>query len=272
MSHDESYEDRGLQVLVDLGWIESREEREPPRVGLDQKFWDHTLSHLLGMVWARPGLPVYDREICVLAVLTAVASHVGSVTHLRKCHAIGIDERKLRELIILTGNFAGWPASDRALTQLDSHLQEPDSSWPSESRMARDESDDVDPEEVLRRLVDPEWGTDDTSWAETIRGGLTTRTKDDLKSLGSGDLSLTPRERQIVAIASLIAMNSDLLKLHLENAHRHGFDEQRLRELIMQAGYYCGWPKFAEATVRFNAVLGNPATTWPEEKRLAASE
>ncbi len=249
------YYQKGQQVLVDLGWNKDLNST-PPLPDLDQGFWDHTLENLLGRVWGRPGLSVRDREIVVLSVLAAVVSPVGIATHLRKAHYIGLSERQVREILVIVGALAGWETTAAAAAQFDRHLAEPNSSWPESQRVRQEERPDVSVEAVVRQLLDlgiP--GDNSAQIAErAAQAPLPERAQADIALMSDGP-SLSARDRQIVIISALIAMNSDDVRAHFANRDHVGLTEVELREIVMQAGYYCGWPKFAEATVRLNKVL-----------------
>jgi alkylhydroperoxidase/carboxymuconolactone decarboxylase family protein YurZ len=45
---------------------------------------------------------------------------------------------------------------------------------------------------------------------------------------------------------------------HLRYAHNVGITEEEVRELIIQVGFYAGWPKGAHAMARFSAILAEP--------------
>jgi 4-carboxymuconolactone decarboxylase len=255
------YYKKGQQVLVDLGWNKELDST-PPLPDLDRAFWDHTLENLLGRVWGRPGLSVRDREIVVLSVLAAVISPVGIATHLRNAHYIGLSERQVRELLVIVGALAGWETTAAAAAQFDRHLAEPTSSWPESQRLRQEERPDVQVEAVVGQLLDLgiPGGNGAKVAQQAARSSLPDRARADLALMSDGP-QLSARDRQIIIISALIAMNSDDVRAHFANRDHVGLTEVELREIVMQAGYYCGWPKFAEATVRLNKVLGISAAT-----------
>src|SRR5690349_21501110 len=54
---------------------------------------------------------------------------------------------------------------------------------------------------------------------------------------------LSKRDRSIVTVAALIAMNRpDQLRSHLVRARENGLKEQELIEVITHLAFYAGWP------------------------------
>ena len=64
------------------------------------------------------------------------------------------------------------------------------------------------------------------------------------------------RDRQVVVLAVQTCIGSETgIQNHLKNCHKLGLTELEVREIILQAGYYAGWPKFAGTTTLFNRYL-----------------
>ena len=60
---------------------------------------------------------------------------------------------------------------------------------------------------------------------------------------------LSPRDRSLVTVAALIAMNRpDQLRSHLARARDNGVTEQELVEAITHLAFYAGWPSAVTAT------------------------
>jgi 4-carboxymuconolactone decarboxylase len=71
---------------------------------------DLTVDFVFGDVHARPGLPVRERELVIVAVLTALGGLEPQVrAHIRTARAIGVDDAELEETIIQTAPYAGFP-------------------------------------------------------------------------------------------------------------------------------------------------------------------
>ncbi len=83
---------------------------------------------------------------------------------------------------------------------------------------------------------------------------------------------LSLRDRGMVTLAVLLAVDADRGSMnHLRYAHNLGITEEEIRELIIQVGFYAGWPKGAHAMARFSAILKEPGNGWAA-KREAAKE
>jgi alkylhydroperoxidase/carboxymuconolactone decarboxylase family protein YurZ len=80
---------------------------------------------------------------------------------------------------------------------------------------------------------------------------------------------LSLRERAIVTLSVLLAVDADRGSInHIRYAHNLGITEKEMREIIIQVGYYAGWPKGAHAMARFYKVLHEPGNVFvkPEAK------
>lgn len=54
---------------------------------------------------------------------------------------------------------------------------------------------------------------------------------------------LTPRERSLATVSTLIALNRvEQLPFHLRRAQDNGIDRETLAELITHLAFYAGWP------------------------------
>jgi 4-carboxymuconolactone decarboxylase len=60
---------------------------------------------------------------------------------------------------------------------------------------------------------------------------------------------LSPRDRSLVTVSALIAMNRpDQLRSHLQRARDNGVTEQELVEAITHLAFYAGWPSAVTAS------------------------
>ena len=61
---------------------------------------------------------------------------------------------------------------------------------------------------------------------------------------------LSPRDRSLVTVSALIAMNRpDQLRSHLQRARDNGLTEAELIEAITHLAFYAGWPSAVTASV-----------------------
>ena len=75
-----------------------------------------TVDFVFGDVHSRAGLGVRERELVIVAVLTALGGLEPQVrAHLRAARAIGVADRELEEVIIQTAPYAGFPRAINAL-------------------------------------------------------------------------------------------------------------------------------------------------------------
>ena len=64
------------------------------------------------------------------------------------------------------------------------------------------------------------------------------------------DPDLSKRDRSLVTVAALVAMNSpEQLRGHLWRALDNGVKQEELIELITHLAFYCGWPNAGSAAV-----------------------
>ena len=65
-----------------------------------------------------------------------------------------------------------------------------------------------------------------------------------------GRSGLTRRERSLITLAMLVALNREAeFRLHVRAAFRNGVTVEELRELLLHSGIYCGIPA-ANAAIR----------------------
>ena len=78
---------------------------------------------------------------------------------------------------------------------------------------------------------------------------------------------LSLRDRALVTLAVLLAVDADRGSMnHLRYAHNLGITEEEIRELIIQVGFYAGWPKGAHAMARFTRILSEPGNGFRKRK------
>lgn len=75
-----------------------------------------------------------------------------------------------------------------------------------------------------------------------------------------GDLWQRPQlslsQRSMVTVSSLVALGKPHeLRIHLKAALTNGVSEEQLSEVILQVGFYAGWPSAGEALNVFTEIL-----------------
>ena len=84
---------------------------------------------------------------------------------------------------------------------------------------------------------------------------------------------LSLRDRAIVTLSVLLAVDADRGSInHIRYAHNLGITEKEMREIIIQVGYYAGWPKGAHAMARFFKVLHEPGNGFVKPKAKAKTK
>ncbi|GGC67199.1 carboxymuconolactone decarboxylase family protein [Undibacterium terreum] len=72
---------------------------------------------------------------------------------------------------------------------------------------------------------------------------------------------LSPRERSLVTVSALVALNrSEQLPFHLNKAMENGLSQTELVELITHLAFYSGWPTAASAVGVLRTFVSNPGT------------
>ena len=70
---------------------------------------------------------------------------------------------------------------------------------------------------------------------------------------------LSPRDRSLVTVASLISTGStEQLESHLRLARQNGLSETELVEAIVHLAFYAGWPRAMSAVHVANRVFAEP--------------
>ncbi|WP_430391557.1 carboxymuconolactone decarboxylase family protein [Dyella sp. 20L07] len=71
------------------------------------------------------------------------------------------------------------------------------------------------------------------------------------------DPALSPRERSIATVATLVALGrAEQLPFHLRRARDNGLDPSQLAALITHLAFYAGWPAAASAITQLKNVIG----------------
>ena len=104
MAANQQQFEKGIAIRKELGM------HTKPGPNVDAAFFAMTASDLFGGVFARPGLALRDREVITTAVIIAIGgSHENLSNHLRSLRAIGFSDDQIREIILQTMYYCGWP-------------------------------------------------------------------------------------------------------------------------------------------------------------------
>ena len=87
-----------------------------------------------------------------------------------------------------------------------------------------------------------------------------------------GRPGLSPRDRSLITVASLIALyRSNELKFHLGKALENGVTREEIIEMITHLAFYSGWPTASTALGIAREVL-NPLPQEPAQSKGAPNE
>ena len=74
------------------------------------------------------------------------------------------------------------------------------------------------------------------------------------------DPTLSPRERSIATVATLVALGrNEQLPFHLRRARDNGLDHAQLAALVTHLAFYAGWPAAASAITRLRELIDEEA-------------
>lgn len=72
----------------------------------------YTIEYPFKDIYARPGLPLRDREIATIAALTAMGNAAPQLrVHIQAGLSIGLTEEEIKEIVIQMSVYAGFPAA-----------------------------------------------------------------------------------------------------------------------------------------------------------------
>jgi 4-carboxymuconolactone decarboxylase len=113
---EETRRERGLARLAQLG-DEPGGEAFIERMGSPMGDW--LVEWVFGDVHSREGLTARERELIIVAVLTAIGSSDPQVAaHIRALRAIDVPWMEIEETILQTAPYAGFPRAINALKVL----------------------------------------------------------------------------------------------------------------------------------------------------------
>jgi len=67
---------------------------------------------------------------------------------------------------------------------------------------------------------------------------------------------LSLRDRELICISILIAMGAHGVAIHFKHAHKLGFTDEELKEIILQTIPYAGLPRALSAMALFRRIQG----------------
>jgi 4-carboxymuconolactone decarboxylase len=215
-----------------------------------------TVENVFGDVLSRPGLDLKQREIAIVAALTAISSVRPALKyHIHGMLNVGCTPQEVIETILNAIVYAGFPAAQDGMTIAREVFKErnleykPVSSRPEGDRyqlgiqnLQQTEGDRVKTIATrfanlapdLPRLI-----------IEFARGEIWNRR----------GLSLKSREFATLAMVTALGNQSNSVEAHVEGALRAGATETEIKELLMQMTVYAGYPKTLAAVTAAQQIF-----------------
>lgn len=271
---DANYRERGLAVLAELGWIPDANTPGAPADHPDSVLWDYSIENLWGRIWARPGLTLRERQLASLAALVYLRDEPGLRSHLRHCQAVGLGAEQIRSMVVLVGHYAGWPSIEAAFRVLGEVAEEvPELATQTPLSVPASADSEYWFAAGLQTLSDLGWNNGPHDAEPPIKNSDRRFWNHTIEALFGRAYSvpgLTLKEKQLVVMATIIAHGNQIgIRTHYLRCHNAGVSELEVRELLLQVGYYTGWPSFSVGSIWFNQLLEEAGDTWPASMRTS---
>ena len=194
----------------------------------------YVVDFALGDVWTRPGLSRRDRSLIVITMLTTLnqlnqlRGHVdGGLNH-------GLTRTEVEEVFVQLAGYAGFPRAIDGMTVASEVFGE------------RLGSDELPPSAPAEYKEDDRRSADARSVMDRM-GDFT----GDAGRFAFGDLwsrdQISRRDRSLVVCSTLVTQDKPTeLRFHLQAALNHGVTLDELRELMITAIVYVGFPTGVE--------------------------
>jgi 4-carboxymuconolactone decarboxylase len=258
---------RGLETLKQIGG-EDYNRATRPLEAFSPDLARMTVEHVFGDVLARPGLDLKQREIAIVAALTAIGSVRSPLKfHIHGMLNVGCTPQEVVETILHALVYAGFPTAQDGIAIAREVFKErkldykPVSARPEGDlyqlgiqNLQQTEGDRV--KTIATRFAN--LAPDLSRWiVEFARGEIWNRR----------GLSLKSRELATLAMVTVLGNKSNSVAAHVEGALRSGATETEIKELLLQMTVYAGYPKTVAAVAAAQQVFtdlkqrGMPAAT-----------
>ena len=209
-------------------------EASPPLAG-------YTREALFGDLWKRPGLSRRDRCLVTLAALVARNQTVEMPYYMNLALEDGVRPGEISGMITHLAFYAGWEnavAAAAAAREVFARRGIPFDQLPPAGgqRLELEEPAETERAKITEESIGP------------LFPGLVAYTN----GLLFRDLwlrpDLTPRDRSLVTVSSLIASGQRVpLAYHLNRAMDHGLTQTQAAEAVTHLAFYAGWPSAVSA-------------------------
>lgn len=199
----------------------------------------YTKGPLLDGLWKRPGLTSRDRSLVTVAALIARIQTIEMPFHFALALDNGVKPGELSETITHLAFYAGW-ANAMTAVPVAKQIFDQRGIGIDQLPSAKEQPERLLP---LDEAAETERATQVSANFGEVSPGLVQNTTE----LLFRDLwlrpALTPRDRSLVTVSSLIACGQVAqIPYHLNRAMNHGLTETQASEILTQLAFYAGWP------------------------------
>jgi 4-carboxymuconolactone decarboxylase len=212
---------------------------------------------LYGGLWARDGLPIEDRYLCVLSGLMLKQNVPQLRRHVRGALKVGLTPRNILEVFVQCGLYGGFPTAENAMTVAHEVFEA--EGIAVETEEDGDESLAEFDQMGADMLVSLHGARGTQGYAQPgnpTTGGLYTMAI----QYGYGWLwhraGLSLRQRMICAVAAFTVLRLDSqLRKFGQSALNVGLTKEEVVEAVMQTAPYGGFPPALNALAALDEVL-----------------
>lgn len=220
---------------------------------------NYIVEYVFGEVYCRKGISDKEREIVVVASLTALGNARPQLkVHIHAALNTGCTPGELIQIINQTSPYAGIPASLNALGCLREVLDERG----IQADTGNGSNPVKDPKELGKRRLNALYpGENKTDSLYKANGGLSPAIVDYiLYTYGTilDEEKLSVRHRQMATIASLTALGtaSPQLRFHIRASLNTGITEDEMKEIMIVLSVYAGFPSALNGLTNLREVIG----------------
>jgi 4-carboxymuconolactone decarboxylase len=200
-------------------------------------------------LWKRPDLAARDRSIVTVAALVARNQTIGMLRYFNLALDNGVKPSELSEIITHLAFYSGWSNALSAVAitkdifeQRGIGLDQLPAAWPELLPL----NEDAEAERASRVQQD----------VGHVAPGVVQYTTDLLFRELWLRPALTPRDRSLVTVSSLIASGQAAqITYHLNRAMDNGLTKAEASEVLTHLAFYVGWPNVFSALPAVKAVF-----------------
>lgn len=217
-------------------------QTEPEAVAGFRDFADEVIY---AGIWARPGLPLSDRMVCTLAVLSPLQRLDALRRHIGPALDLGLDPRAIQEVLIQSGLYAGFVTTEASGAVAIEVFRARGLSLPDlPVRTDTLETLDAMGRETMAALH----GARGTGGYAAPDNPITGALYPSAIRYGYGELWSRPgldrRQRMLVAVAAFTALGLEgQLEKFSQSALNVGLSRQEIVEAVIQTGPFGGFPR-----------------------------